>query len=42
LRRERWVTVVALLMLALVLGIAFRAWLHPDMLLEVAGLVFCN
>lgn len=39
--RERIYTAIGLIVLAAILAIAFRAYLHPDMLLEFTNLVLC-
>ncbi len=40
--RTRVPGAVLLAILALVLALTFRAWLQPDLLLELASTVFCS
>lgn len=39
--RERVLAAVGLVVLAAMLAVAFRAYLHPDMILEFTNLVLC-
>ena len=40
--RVRLLGMALVVTLGLVLAITFRAWLHPDLLLELASTVFCS
>jgi hypothetical protein len=41
MRRETLLAGIGLAVLATILTIAFRAYLHPDMLLEFATFILC-